>query len=318
MRTQLTKITLAAGIALAITFTFNACGGDSPNDPGGNSGNTDGNTDGDKCGGEEYDTSSQFCSNNTVYSKCDGKEYNPTTQFCSSNTVYSKCGGSNYSPLTQFCSSNKIYSKCGGKEYNPTTQECTNNVIISFFTDSRDNKKYKTVVIGTQTWMAENLNNNATNSKCFSGLQTNCDKYGRLYDWATAMAFNATCNTSSGCTVSVNHRGICPSGWHIPSDAEWTQLVNFVGGSSAGAKLKAKSNDWTPNDGTDNYGFSALTGNYLNAAGNFSSITPVAYWWSSTENSSTKVWPREILSTSSIMRVVEDKTYFLSVRCVKN
>ncbi|MDR2555972.1 MAG: fibrobacter succinogenes major paralogous domain-containing protein [Fibromonadaceae bacterium] len=109
--------------------------------------------------------------------------------------------------------------------------------------DSRDNKTYKTVKIGEQVWMAENLNFEAKEgSMCYDNKPDNCNKYGRLYDWNTAMK-------------------ACPNGWHLPSDKEWQTLVDFAGGVKvAGKKLKATSG-WDNNgNGTDDFGFSALPG----------------------------------------------------------
>jgi hypothetical protein len=91
------------------------------------------------------------------------------------------------------------------------------------FTDTRDGKVYKTVKIGNQIWMAENLNYEAEGSKCYDNNPANGQKYGRLYDWETA-------------------KKACPPGWHLPSDAEWQELVDFAGGKEiAGKKLKAVS-----------------------------------------------------------------------------
>jgi hypothetical protein len=81
---------------------------------------------------------------------------------------------------------------------------------------------YQTIVLGSQTWMARNLNYNASGSVCYNNQYTNCEKYGRLYDWATAMALPSDCNSSScSSQIGTKHKGICPSGWHIPSDVEW-------------------------------------------------------------------------------------------------
>jgi len=96
---------------------------------------------------------------------------------------------------------------------------------------------YEPVVIGGQTWMSKNLAINVPGAKCYgengtlpaAEVQANCVKYGRLYDWSTAMALPASCNSSS-CASRINtpHRGICPSGWHIPSNADWNVLMKTV------------------------------------------------------------------------------------------
>lgn len=115
--------------------------------------------------------------------------------------------------------------------------------------DERDGKSYKTVKIGTQTWMAENLNYATGNSFCYENADNNCIKHGRLYDWSTA-------------------RTACPAGWHIPSNDEWQALVDGMGGfDDAGIRMKARS-DWEYNgtqtgNGSDDCGFSAFpSGSY--------------------------------------------------------
>jgi len=134
--------------------------------------------------------------------------------------------------------------------------ESAGNVSGNILTDSRDGEKYKTVRIGKQTWMAENLNYNATGSKCYDNKPVNCDKYGRLYNWSAAQS-------------------ACPVGWHLPSDSEWTRLTDFVG-SSAGKKLKS-TRDWNKNgNGTDEYGFSALPGGNGNSNGYFDNVGTTA------------------------------------------
>ncbi|MDR3013670.1 MAG: hypothetical protein LBU70_10780, partial [Chitinispirillales bacterium] len=143
------------------------------------------------------------------------------------------------------------------------------------FTDPRDGQAYRTVRIGTQTWMAENLNFNVSGSWCYKNTSGNCNRFGRLYDWATVMGFSSSFNsTSCASQVQSRHRGICPVGWHVPSDAEWSTLVNFVG-SPAGTRLKAASPFW---NGTDNHGFSALPGGYR-WGGSFYGVGTLGYWW---------------------------------------
>ena len=113
--------------------------------------------------------------------------------------------------------------------------------------------------------MAENLNYAAVDSKCYANNSSNCEKYGRLYNWSTAMSS-------------------CPAGWHLPKDAEWNTLENSVGGSStAGKKLKSTSG-WSNNgNGTDGFGFSALPGGSGYSDGNFNNAGDYGYWWSATE-----------------------------------
>jgi uncharacterized protein (TIGR02145 family) len=143
----------------------------------------------------------------------------------------------------------------------------------------------KKVTIGNQTWMAENLNiETSSGSGCYDNVKSNCVKYGRLYDWNTAMNGASSSNTSPS-----GVRGVCPAGWHLPSYAEWKELVDFAGGSlTAGTKLKA-STGWNEYSdvpvGTDEYGFSALPGGIgsLDGGCGFCGETHIAgyggIWW---------------------------------------
>jgi uncharacterized protein (TIGR02145 family) len=171
------------------------------------------------------------------------------------------------------------------------------NAAISYgsLTDTRDNQTYKTVVIGAQTWMAENLNYTPSsgNSWCYNNLASNCATYGRLYDWSTVMAGSA----SSDINPSGVH-GICPSGWHVPSSAEWTVLEVYVG-ASAGAQLKVNSSLWSTNTGTDAYGFSALPGGSYDGSV-FYNVGNYGFWWSATAYSSTYAY-YWIWATSALM-----------------
>jgi len=153
------------------------------------------------------------------------------------------------------------------------------------FTDSRDKKTYKTVKIGEQVWMAENLNFNADGSKCYDNKPANCTKYGKLYNWAMAMALPDNCNDRCD---STKYRSICPSGWHLPDTSEWNVLVNMAGGvDTAGKVLKTKSG-WNKNgNGGDKFGFSALPGGYVNfdassgKVGSSSNVGNTGSWWTS-------------------------------------
>jgi len=152
-------------------------------------------------------------------------------------------------------------------------------------TDARDGQIYKTVVIGTQMWMAENLNYAVDSSWCYNNSADSCAKYGRLYQWASAMGLSATYNsTAASGVISTPQQGVCPVGWHIPTDAEWTILENAVGGyRTAGTVLKSTSG-WSSNgNGTDTYGFSALPAGSRNDYG-FDEVGDFEGFWNATEN----------------------------------
>jgi uncharacterized protein (TIGR02145 family) len=198
-----------------------------------------------------------------------------------------------------------------------------------------EGETYPTVVIGTQTWLAKNLNYAAEGSKCHDNDPANCTTYGRLYDWSTAMGFTSSCNTSV-CSSQIQspHRGICPSGWHLPSDDDWDKLFRYVDGTSdpespyasptAGKYLKAKSG-WRLSTGIveienlDTYGFSALPGDYGYPSGDFGSVGSSGYWWSADERDSSGAY---YLSMSygydSVNSGRRTKSYLYSVRCVQD
>jgi uncharacterized protein (TIGR02145 family)/uncharacterized repeat protein (TIGR02543 family) len=143
---------------------------------------------------------------------------------------------------------------------------------ITTFTDDRDGKTYKKVTIGTQTWMAENLNIVADSSVCYNNDESNCEQYGRLYTWGAAMR-------------------ACPVGWRLPTDEEWTTLVDYAGGyETAGKKLKSASGwekcNWSVcENGTNDFGFSALPGGESGfvSEGRFGDGGGRGFWWSATE-----------------------------------
>jgi uncharacterized protein (TIGR02145 family) len=213
---------------------------------------------------------------------------------------------------------------------NTTIRANFRQLIQGTFTDSRDNHTYRWVTIGTQTWMAENLNFNATGSTCYNNRPDNCATYGRLYNWSTVMDFASSCN-SSNCAAQVqpNHRGICPEGWHVPSDDEWTTLVNYAGGESTAAaatRLKA-TNGWiwdswnnTSGNGTDEFGFSALPGGH--GTSSFWDAGKQGFWWSATESNWNYAWYRRIDVDANVSRHVARliilKDYGYSARCVRD
>jgi uncharacterized protein (TIGR02145 family) len=210
-----------------------------------------------------------------------------------------------------------------------TTSSCPSYDESQYFCDERDGTIYRYVVIGTQTWMAQNLNYDpgSGNRWCYDNDEVNCATYGRLYDWSTAMGFGTNCN-NTGCTdqIFTPHQGICPAGWHLPdagyaglSGGEWAVLANAVGGSGiAGEKLKATSG-WASNgNGTDDWGFSALPGGERSSAG-FADQGVYGNWWSTSVYGGNYGVLRRINSGSKSFASTEwAKTMGLSVRCLKD
>jgi uncharacterized protein (TIGR02145 family)/uncharacterized repeat protein (TIGR02543 family) len=187
-------------------------------------------------------------------------------------------------------------------------------------TDSRDGKTYTTTVIGGKRWMAQNLNYAPTvgNSWCYSGSAANCNTYGRLYDWNTAMA-GAVSSSANPSGV----QGVCPAGWHLPSSAEWDALVSAVGGNpGAGTKLKSTSgwnnkSDGTSGNGTNDYGFSALPGGSRTSVGDFYSAGNYGNWWTATEYNADYAYNRGMgYDNDNVYSGNYGKSYAWSVRCV--
>jgi hypothetical protein len=210
MRTKLTKITLAAGIALAITFTFNACGDSSGGDGDGSNGNPD---------------------------------------------ISSSSGGGSSSSVDDGASCGKL--------------------------------------------MSQNLNTSATGSVCYDNSPANCDKYGKLYDWATAMALPAKCNTTLStddpdCEIRNNHRGICPSGQHIPSKEELDEYGSY-------GCLKNQ------------------VGGFGSSGGDFDYADRRGLWWSSSEDGSSYACSRDMYYFGEYVdSYYYDKSSLFSVRCVQD
>lgn len=141
------------------------------------------------------------------------------------------------------------------------------SVSIASMTDSRDGQTYKTVKIGNQVWMAQNLNFETDSSFCYNDEDSNCAKYGRLYRWAVAGS-------------------VCPSGWHLPSKTEWETLFSAVGGESTAGKALKSSSGWSSSgNGTDDFGFSALPAGELDDD-IYSGKEQSAFIWSSTNGDS--------------------------------
>ncbi len=189
--------------------------------------------------------------------------------------------------------------------------------------DSRDGQIYNTVQQGSQCWMAENLNigtyifgpgaqqndNGIIEKFCYNEDLTNCDTYGGLYEWDEMMQY----------VTNEGVQGICPDGWHLPSDAEWIILTDFLGGESiAGLKMKSTTG-WDNNgNGLNSSGFTGFPAGYYIPEW-FYDIGIRANWWSSSEYSSSQVWDRGLYYISDeVSRNYKNKTYGFSVRCMRD
>jgi uncharacterized protein (TIGR02145 family)/uncharacterized repeat protein (TIGR02543 family) len=203
--------------------------------------------------------------------------------------------------------------------------------ILGELIDPRDDQIYRTVTIGTQTWMAENLNYAGEDNDagvCYDNDEDNCDIYGRLYDWATVMGFESICNNSR-CASEIqtpHHQGICPVGWHVPSDADWETLIRYVDPNASGdwdnitgMILKSRTGWHTGSGhvpGTDKFGFSALLGGQRGSTSGFSDVGRYGYWWNATESTSTTARIYNINNRS--IGDNNNKGRMCSVRCVKD
>lgn len=206
-----------------------------------------------------------------------------------------------------------------------------NEIILTTITlpTDFDGNTYNTVGIGSQVWLKQNLNtsryndgtaipNIITDNTTWAGLSTGArcyynndsvtyaSTYGALYNWYT-----------------VNTGNLCPTGWHVPTDAEWSTLTTYLGGSSiAGGKLKEAGLDhWnSPNTGaTNSSGFTALPGGYRGYNGAFSGVDGYGYWWSSTEGNTTIAY--RIFMTyggKQAVRIANPKYSGFSVRCLRD
>jgi uncharacterized protein (TIGR02145 family) len=194
------------------------------------------------------------------------------------------------------------------------------SVTYGSLTDSRDGQTYKTVTIGSQTWMAQNLNCAVDSSLCYDDSAANCTKYGRLYRWAGAMAIDTSYNSRlwQG-SDSAQHQGVCPNGWHIPTDTEWGVLIAKVGGDSARIRLSSTSG-WDSANGTDQYGFRVLPAGFCDLSGVFFYGLGIdASFWSSSEGSASVAWIRDFHNANaSVDRYNEHKSIGLPVRCLKD
>ncbi|MBP7848865.1 MAG: hypothetical protein KA053_01185 [Lentimicrobiaceae bacterium] len=236
------------------------------------------------------------------------------------NSVFNGTAGSSYTLVWT------VSNACGSSSdtVQVSFSAATTFTCGSTITDTRDGQLYPTVLIGTQCWMARNLNvgtqtmasvpptdNGIIEKHCYDNNSANCDGFGGLYTWAEAMAYQ----------ISQNVQGICPSGWVIPSDSAWTVLEGYLGGPVvAGGLLKETGFDhWSsPNTGaTNSTGFTGVGGGY-SLPGSFGHLKARAYLWTSSSSSSTHTWMRSLYyylgGTGRNLGAIQSG---FSVRCLK-
>ena len=208
--------------------------------------------------------------------------------------------------------------------------------------DVRDGQSYATVLIGTQCWMAQNLNigtqilgnapqtnNSIVEKYCYNDFGICCTTYGGLYQWNEMMQYS----TNPGV------QGICPSGWHLPADAEWTTLTTYIGAQAANrcwndptylAKALAATTSWSSstvscavgdnsNGPHNSTGFSALPGGGRHQDASFSELNLIGAWWSSSLASVPSAWLRSMsYNAAEVLRSNDAKCDGYSVRCLRN
>lgn len=246
------------------------------------------------------------------------------------NTYIYTASGSSYT--LDFC----LGSKTG--EFDAGYKRATNEGIIAYtpppppficgniLVDQRDSQEYPTVQIGTQCWMAKNMNYNdgcASNTwvsntdtrwcGCYDNTAANCTTYGLLYQWSAAMASSTT----------ERAQGICPLGWHVPSSADFNTLASYLGGDSvAGGKLKQTGTTYwnSPNTGaTNEYNFALLGAGYrFDSNSTFTAIKSSSYIWSSSAYYSDIYTGAIEYRKSSFVLGIGGKKMSFSVRCIKN
>jgi uncharacterized protein (TIGR02145 family) len=189
---------------------------------------------------------------------------------------------------------------------------------------------YNTVLLGTQCWMAENLNvgtkinstccwqqqtdNGIIEKYCYNNDDANCAIYGGLYEWTEAMQY----------VTAQGAQGICPDGWHVPTDGEWTILTNYLGGESvAGGKMKEPgfAHWYSPNTGaTNESGFTCLpAGVRYDYDGSFYYLGVQGFFWSSSQDGISYAWSRSLdYYYAYVYRSYDYKEYGFSVRCLKD
>ncbi|MCL2283519.1 MAG: hypothetical protein FWC26_09415 [Fibromonadales bacterium] len=291
------------------------------------------------CNGMPYDHAINFCKEDQLYPKCNGKEYDPYEQGCFEGKLYPKCslektrGTCVHESLLRCRQEGTGEDKIIKPQPGMTCEE--NGIITGITLDALDNNRvYKIVQIGNQMWLAENVKFDpsiyppeisiAKNGKCYGNTAANCENYGYLYDWATAMALPENCNgTNQNCPNKAGASlwpGLCPPSFAVARSEDWQALVNYAGGADvAGGRLKSKSG-WSNNgNGTDSYGFNALPSGYYTELmpEGFIEQGSRAVWWHETQLMSEAHYTTIISSDTEAKTNFQQKSYYMAgLRCL--
>ncbi len=242
------------------------------------------------------------------------KATNAPSEDLSSSGVSSNDTGTISSSIEQNSSSNETGVSSSSPTSSSVEEESSSSKINSSssneesqtgyptFIDSRDGKSYEYTTIGTQVWMTENLNHSTDEgSWCLDGLESNCDRFGRLYNWISASAgSNPTNDEPSGV------QGVCPDGWHLPSKAEWETLATYIT-----EQRKVEGNE------EEDFGISVLLGGYRHHEGEYRTSVR-AQWWTITQANGSSAYYQEVYQTTlNFFPRTTLKSTSYSVRCVK-
>ena len=309
--------------AVSSLLVLAACGGDS----GTSASNNDGTSDSEEI--QSSSSSTKVESSSSVILSGDSHEESSSSSSSSLKSVSS--------------SSKQLSSSSNGKNGDgwswdvPKEDRMNPEIAYDSMTDSRDGQIYKTVKIGDQIWMAENLNY-ADSIKtpsligknwCYANKAENCAVTGRLYTWTAAidsvkLATDADnpqdCGFGKECTLPDTVQGICPPGWHLPEKKEWDTLLTKVGGEATALKvLKSQTGWFRKGNGSDDVGFSALpAGDRINN-GNFFDIGKLAGFWSASETDYNYAKALDLGYCSNYAALgYYNKSFGFSVRCLKD
>lgn len=278
-----------------------------------------------------------------TYYICNSKKWRKTTllecdtygKSCTSTDVGARMRGMMDNTNMYYCTANGWISLMDGWSWNvPKEARLNPDITYDTMTDNRDNKVYKTIKIGSQTWMAENLNyaDSATTASlkgkswCYKNVASNCDVVGRLYTWAAAIdsvklydsGNGVDCGYLKNCTLPSKVQGICPSGWHLPTYAEWNTLFDEVGGqSNAGKVLKSQTGWNSSGNGTDAVGFSVLPTGYREYNGYFNGDGWFTDVWSATQRDEYYTYHMNADRNNGILHYC-NKDHGASVRCLRD